>query len=448
MLSRPDCVTAPHLPPAELNAFAPLFVAFALAAVAWRLWLLARHARHVARHRDRVPADFAAVVPPEAHARAAGYTLDKVRVAAVETLAVDGVLVLALSVGGGLALLDGASHALLGDGYARHLATVFGFMAVGAAAALPFDLWRTFRVEARHGFNQTTPGTFVADIAKGIALALALGSPLVLAICWFIERTGAWWWVWAWLAWVAFTLVLVAVFPRWIAPLFNRFTPLEEGELRRRIEALVARCGFRAEGLFVMDGSRRSSHGNAYFTGFGRSKRIVFFDTLVERLTQAEIEAVLAHELGHFARGHIPRLLAVRFALAFAMLAVLGWAARESAFAQAFGFAGPAPTGALLAAFFLAVPVFTFPFQPLASLIARRQEFEADEYAAAHASADDLVSALGKLYRDNAATLTPDPLHSLVYDSHPPAAIRIAHLRNLGARPAPGAALDHSALPP
>lgn len=435
-MARPDCVTARLHPPIDLNAFATLFVAFALAALAWRLWLLARHARHVARHRDRVPEDFAALVPPEAHARAADYTLDKVRVAAIESVAVDGALLLAMSVGGGLALLDSASHSLFGAGYARDLATVFAFTAVGAVAALPFDAWRTFGVEARHGFNQTTFATFATDIAKGLALAVALGTPLVLAVCWFIEATGAWWWVWAWVAWVAFTLVLVAIFPRWIAPLFNRFTPLEQGELRARIEALVARCGFRAEGLFVMDGSRRSSHGNAYFTGFGRDKRIVFFDTLVERLSQGEIEAVLAHELGHFARGHIPRLLAVRFALAFGLLAVLGWAAKEPAFAAAFGLAAPLPTGALLAAFMLAVPVFTFPFQPLASLLSRRQEFEADEFAASHASADDLVSALGKLYRDNAATLTPDPLHSLVYDSHPPAALRIAQLRRLAAKAA------------
>jgi STE24 endopeptidase len=437
---RPDCVTGRLHAPTIMNALAILFVLFALAALAWRLWLLARQARHVARHRDRVPADFAALVPLEAHHKAADYTRDKIRVAALETVAADGVLVLALSVGGGLAWLDAASSSLFGTGYARDLATVFAFLAVGALASLPFDAWRTFRVEARHGFNQTTLPTFLSDLAKGIALTAALGAPLVLAICWFIEATGAWWWVWAWFAWVAFTMLLVAIFPRWIAPLFNRFTPLEDGELRRRIEALLARCGFRAEGLFVMDGSRRSSHGNAYFTGFGRAKRIVFFDTLVERLTQGEIEAVLAHELGHFARGHIPRMLAVRFALAFVLLAALGWVAREPAFASLLGLASPPPTGALLAAFMLVVPVFTFPVQPLASLLSRRQEFEADEFAARHASAEDLVSALGKLYRDNAATLTPDPLHSLVYDSHPPAAIRIAHLRQLAGRPAGAAA--------
>jgi STE24 endopeptidase len=218
------------------------------------------------------------------------------------------------------------------------------------------------------------------------------------------------------------------VFPRWIAPLFNRFTPLEEGSLRQRIEALIERCGFHAQGLFVMDGSRRSSHGNAYFTGFGANKRIVFFDTLIERLTPAEIEAVLAHELGHFARGHIPRLLTVRFALALLLLGILGWLYSEPAFYQALGLDAP-HIGAALAGFALIVPVFTFPFQPFASLIARKQEFEADAFAAQHASAGDLVSALAKLYRDNASTLTPDPLHSLVYDSHPPAALRIDHLR-------------------
>jgi STE24 endopeptidase len=265
-------------------------------------------------------------------------------------------------------------------------------------------------------------------MAKGMALAIALGAPLLLAIFWLLEHAGTFWWLYTWVAWMAFTLVLVVAFPRWIAPLFNRFTPLEGGELRARIEHLLARCGFTSSGLYVMDGSKRSSHGNAYFTGFGRTKRIVFFDTLIDRLTTEEIEAVLAHELGHFARGHIPRMLALRFALALLLLAVLGWLHAEPAFHQALGL--PAPqTGALLAGFALVVPVFMFPFQPLASLMARRQEFEADAFAAQHAAPGSLASALAKLYRDNAATLTPDPLHSLVYDSHPPAALRIDHLR-------------------
>ena len=418
-----------------MNAYALALLTLALAALAWRLWLLGRHGRHVAAHRDRVPADFSAFVTPEAHRKAADYTRDKVRLARIESVVVDGAFLLAITLGGGLALIDGLALRALGEGWQRDLATVFAFALVAGALSFPFDAWRTFRLEARHGFNQTTPATFLGDLAKGALLGIALGAPMVLAFRGFLSAAGTWWWVWAWAAWVGFSLLLVAVFPRWIAPLFNRFTPLEAGELRLRIEALVARCGFKAEGLFIMDGSRRSSHGNAYFTGFGRAKRIVFFDTLIERLTPDEISAVLAHELGHYARGHIPRLLAIRFAAAFLLLAALGWAAQEPGVARALGFAGTLPPGALLVAFLLVVPVITFPIQPLTSLLSRRQEFEADAFAAQHASAEHLVSALGKLYRDNAATLTPDPLHSLVYDSHPPAAIRIAHLRQL-AQPA------------
>jgi len=409
--------------------FSVVFTVFVLAALAWRTWLGIRQSRHVAKHRDMVPADFTAVIPLEAHRKAADYTLDKQRLGLIETLVIDGALLLALTLGGGLAAIDALSQRWFGDGYLRHLGTVFGLIAVTTAIALPFDIWRTFAIEARHGFNRTTPALFAADLLKGAALSLALGTPLLLAVFWLVEAAGTLWWFYTWVAWLAFTLVLVMVFPRWIAPLFNRFTPLEEGDLRCRIEALIERCGFHAKGLFVMDGSRRSSHGNAYFTGFGTNKRIVFFDTLIDRLTPAEIEAVLAHELGHFARGHIPRLLTVRFALALLLLGILGWLYREPAFYQALHLDGP-QIGAALAGFALIVPVFTFPFQPFASLIARRQEFEADAFAATHASAADLVSALAKLYRDNAATLTPDPLHSLVYDSHPPAALRIAHLRN------------------
>ena len=409
-------------------AFSFVFTAFVLAALAWRTFLAVRQMRHVARHRDVVPDDFAAYIPIEAHRKAADYTLDKQRAGLIETLAVDGVLLMALTLGGGVAAIDHLSQRWLGEGYARDLATVFGVLLVTALAALPFDVWRTFVIEARHGFNRTSARLFAIDIAKGAVLSLALGAPLLLAIFWLVEAAGPLWWFYTWIAWIAFTLVMVMVFPRWIAPLFNRFTPLEQGSLRQRIEALIERCGFHAEGLFVMDGSRRSSHGNAYFTGFGRGKRIVFFDTLIERLTPEEIEAVLAHELGHFARGHIPRLLTVRFALALLMLAILGWLYREPAFYQMLGLGEP-HIGAALAGFALILPVFTFPFQPLASLIARKQEFEADAYAAQHAHARDLVSALAKLYRDNASTLTPDPLHSLVYDSHPPAALRIDHLR-------------------
>jgi STE24 endopeptidase len=413
-----------------LNAtsFSLVFALFVAAALAWRTWLALRQGRHVRAHRDNVPAEFAGFVPVEAHRKAADYTLDKQRVGIAETAVVEGALLLALTLGGGVAAIDRAAAAILGTGYARDLATVFGVMLVATLVALPFDLYRTFVVEARHGFNRTTLRVFIADQLKGALLTLVLGTPLLLAVFWLVAAAGPYWWFYTWVAWIAFTLLLVMIFPRWIAPLFNRFTPLEEGDLRRRIEALIERCGFHAEGLFVMDGSKRSSHGNAYFTGFGTNKRIVFFDTLLERLTPAEIEAVLAHELGHFARGHIPRLLTVRFILALGLLAILGWLYREPAFQEALRL-DEARIGAILAGFALVVPVFTFPFQPLASLVARRQEYEADAFAARHASAGDLVSALAKLYRDNASTLTPDPLHSLVYDSHPPAALRIDHLK-------------------
>jgi STE24 endopeptidase len=417
-----------------MNAFSIAFLTLVLAGLAARLWLAGRQLRRVAAHRDRVPEEFVAAIPLEAHRKAADYTVDKVRFGAVEMVAIDGVLLLALTLGGGLAAIDAAAERGFGGGYGRGLATVFGALAVGALAAIPFDLWRTFVIEERHGFNKTTLATFLLDIAKGAFVSLLIGVPILLAVFWFVETAGSLWWLLAWAAWVAFTLALVAIYPRWIAPLFNRFTPLEPGEVRTRIESLVERCGFHASALFVMDGSRRSSHGNAYFTGFGRTKRIVFFDTLIERLTPGEIEAVLAHELGHFACGHIVRMLAVRFALALGLLALMGWLFREPAYAQALGLAGEAHTGAALAGFALVIPAFLFPFQPLASLLARRQEFEADAFATRHAAAQDLVSALTKLYRDNAATLTPDPLHSLVYDSHPPAAIRIAHLKE--AKPA------------
>ena len=410
------------------QTFAAVFVVFVAAALAWRSWLALRQMRHVGLHRDEVPADFAVLIPVEAHRRAADYTRDKQRLGLAETLAVDGVVLLALTLGGGIAAIDAASARAFGESNLRELATVFGVLLASTIAALPFDLYRTFVVEERYGFNRMTPALFLRDLAKGMALAVAIGAPLLLVVFWLLRTAGPLWWLYTWLAWMVFTVVLVVAFPRWIAPLFNRFTPLEDGELRARIERLLARCGFTASGLFVMDGSRRSSHGNAYFTGFGRTKRIVFFDTLIDRLTADEIEAVLAHELGHFARGHIPRLLTVRFALVLGLLALLGWLYKEPAFHQALGLEAP-HIGALLAGFALVVPVFTFPFQPLASLMARRQEFEADAFAAQHASAASLASALAKLYRDNASTLTPDPLHSLVYDSHPPAALRIDHLR-------------------
>ncbi|HZX33451.1 MAG TPA: M48 family metallopeptidase, partial [Rhodocyclaceae bacterium] len=287
-----------------------------------------------------------------------------------------------------------------------------------------------FVVEERFGFNRMTPGLFLSDLAKQIALALAIGTPILLAVLWLMEAMGQRWWLYVWLFWSAVNLLILFIYPTWIAPIFNKFSPMEDGEMKSRIEALLQRCGFQSKGLFVMDGSKRSSHGNAYFTGFGRSKRIVFFDTLLSRLQPAEIEAVLAHELGHFSHRHVVKRIVLMFGMSLAGLWLLGQLLDASWFYEGLGV--PTRNTALaLILFFLAIPVFTFPLSPVMSLLSRRHEFEADAYAARHASADDLARALVKLYEDNAATLTPDPLHSLVYDSHPPAAERIDHLLRL-----------------
>lgn len=298
---------------------------------------------------------------------------------------------------------------------------------------LPFSYYRTFTIEQKFGFNKMTVPMFLADLVKHGMLALLTGIPLLAGILWIMQTMGANWWLYAWLAWVTFNLLVLAVYPAWIAPLFNTFTPLEDLSLRARIEQLLQKCGFQSDGLFVMDGSRRSNHGNAYFTGFGKTRRIVFFDTLLSRLEGPEIEAVLAHELGHFKHRHVIKRIVWSFTVSLAFLWMLGYLMQQPWFYQGLGISVatvPVPAVALLL-FFMIIPAFTWLLQPFSSLYSRKHEFEADEYAASHTSANDLILALVKLYQDNAATLTPDPLHSAFYDSHPPAAIRIARLQNL-----------------
>ena len=406
--------------------FSLVFLAAVTLTLAIRLWLGWRQLRHVGAHRASVPADFAARIPLAAHQKAADYTLDRCRAGLVTTL-VDSGLLLALTLGGGIAWLHALWSARL-DGIAYGLAMIFSLLAVSAIVDLPFSLYRQFVIEARYGFNRMTLALFCADLAKQALLGLAIGLPVIASVLWLMGAMGAAWWFWVWLFWAGFNLLLLFVYPSWIAPLFNKFTPLAGGETKRRIEALLARCGFRAAGLFVMDGSKRSSHGNAYFTGFGKNKRIVFFDTLLERLTTDEVEAVLAHELGHFRKRHIVQRIAFVFAGSLLFLWLLGqWIDSPWFYA---GLGAPAQNTALaLILFFLVVPVFTFPLSPLLSRLSRRHEFEADAYAAEHAAAADLIRALVKLYEDNAATLTPDPLYSAFYDSHPPAAQRIARLQ-------------------
>jgi len=413
-----------------LNNFTALFLLFLTLAFWVQLWLSLRNARHVARHRGAVPADFADRIPLEAHQKAADYSLAKGRIGRLE-LVWGTALLLLWTLGGGLDLLDRFWRGWDWSPEWTGAAVFFSFMLLGALLDLPFELHRTFVLEARFGFNRTTPRTWLLDKLKGMLLLAALGLPLLWVVLTLMENAGANWWLYVWLVWSGFLLLMMWAFPAFIAPLFNKFTPLEDAALRERIEALLHRCGFASKGLFVMDGSRRSSHGNAYFTGFGNNKRIVFFDTLLQGLSIDEVEAVLAHELGHFRHRHIRVRLALSLSISLAGLALLGWLMAQPAFYSGLGVTAPSTYMALLL-FMLAGPVFSFLLGPLMAALSRRHEFQADAYAAQQAEAKALIRALVNMYRDNAATLTPDPLYSAFYDSHPPAPIRIAHLRSLG----------------
>jgi STE24 endopeptidase len=410
------------------NGFSYLFLAAVLLSFGLRVWLALRQSRHVAAYRDAVPLAFAGKIPLAAHQKAADYTQARIRPGLLE-LCADTLLLLVLTLGGGLQWLFDFSARWLGAGSIAHgIAFLASLTLIGFLIGLLFSLWRTFVIEVRFGFNKTSPRMFVLDLIKGAILSAVIGIPVLGIVLWMMQATGARWWLWVWAFWLGFNLLVMVLYPILIAPLFNKFSPLEDGPLKTRIEGLLARCGFRSSGLFVMDGSKRSTHGNAYFTGLGAAKRIVFFDTLIEKLDPAEIEAVLAHELGHFKRKHIAQRVALMAVASLLFLALLGWLMGTDWFYSGLGMQSRG-NAAALALFLYALPVFTFPLTPLGSLWSRKHEFEADAYAAAHANAGDLVSALVKMYRDNASTLTPDPLHSAFYDSHPPAPIRIARLQ-------------------
>jgi STE24 endopeptidase len=409
--------------------FTSVFLAFFLLTVAIRLWLKWRHIGFISAHRNAVPADFAQSIALPAHQKAADYTVDRCKIA-VLNIGIEAAILLAFTLGGGLSALHEFWSVRL-DGLGYGLAMIFSVMTISGLIDLPLSLYKQFVIEARHGFNRMTLGLFFSDLIKQTLLGLAIGAPVIAAVLWLMGAMGQNWWLYVWLFWSAFNLLIMFVYPTWIAPLFNKFSPLEDGEMKSRIEALLTRCGFRSSGLFVMDGSKRSSHGNAYFTGFGNNKRIVFFDTLLSRLAPPEIEAVLAHELGHFRKKHVVKHMVLMFAGSLAFLWLLGQLIDTPWFYAGLGVSAQSTVLALIL-FFLVMPVFTFPFSPLMSYLSRRHEFEADAYAAEHAEAADLIRALVKLYQDNASTLTPDPLHSLFHDSHPPAAQRIAHLQLLG----------------
>lgn len=414
--------------------FTLLFIAFLLSDIALRLWLASRQIRHVLQHRAAVPAEFADRIGLHSHQRAADYTVAKMRIAMVERVTEAAVLV-GFTLLGGLQFLDLQLGYLIDNEMLRQLALIGAVLALLGTIGLPFSIWKKFKLEARFGFNRLTPKLFVLDALKTLFLSLLFGIPLVASILWIMGNTGPNWVWWAWGIWVGFNLLILWLFPTFIAPLFNKFTPLDNPTMAQRIQALAQRCGFSLSGLFVMDGSKRSAHGNAYFTGFGKARRIVFFDTLLTRLNVDEVEAVLAHELGHFKHKHILKRMIISFSLALVFAWLLSWLSTQVWFYVQLGVLPQLgrPNDALaLILFFLTIPVFTFWFTPLASWFSRRDEFQADHYAAQQCSADALVSALVKLYDDNAATLTPDPVHSSFYDSHPPAVLRIQNLKQHG----------------
>lgn len=406
------------------------FVAFLLAMVGLKYWLAFRQIRHVMAHANAVPTQFADRVPIEAHRRAAAYTVERTRLGMFET-AVGALVLVAATLLGGLDWIVARLGEIGASDFVLQMLVVTVVLLAASVLDLPFSWYRQFRIEQKFGFNRMTLKLWIADLARSLVLTALLGLPLLAAVLWLMRSAGELWWLYAWLLWVGFNALVLVLYPTLIAPLFNKFEPLKDGSLAERITALLARTGFSSKGVFVMDGSRRSAHGNAYFTGLGRAKRIVFFDTLVERLQPSEIEAVLAHELGHFKLKHIAKRLVFSFIASLAFLALLGWLITQPWFYTGLGvtpsLAG-SNHGVALVLFALVLPVFTFVFAPVASLVSRKHEFEADAFAARHASAGDLVNALVKLYQDNASTLTPDPLHSAFYDSHPPASLRIQRL--------------------
>lgn len=409
-----------------INTFTSIFL-FALAlSLALEYWLLWRQARAVAHHRNRVPEPFDQQIALPEHQKAADYTLAKIRLKRVN-LVVGALLLLAWTLGGGLNWMDRFWQTGIEGTLWQGVGLLLSVLLISTLLELPLNLWRTFVIEARFGFNRTTPRRFVIDLLLQFTLLLLVGGALMTVILWLMEQAGAYWWIWAWLVWTGFTLFVTWAYPNLIAPLFNRFNTLENASLRQRLEKLLQRCGFRSDGMFVMDGSRRSSHGNAYFTGLGKNKRIVFFDTLLEGLAEDEIEAVLAHELGHFRRRHVLKNMLTMALISLVGMALLGWLIQQSWFFTGLGVERQGQALGL-ALFLLVVPVFATFFTPLFSAISRRHEFEADDYAAQQANARSLISGLVKMYRDNAATLTPDRLYSAFHHSHPPAAVRIQHL--------------------
>jgi STE24 endopeptidase len=412
--------------------------AFALALVAsvmLKFWLATRQIRHVAQHRDAVPAAFKSQISLEAHHKAADYTIAQGRLGLLE-LAFGTAVVLGWTLLGGLSWLNQTLLQWMEPGVLQQVALLAAFMLIGSVLDLPFTLYRTFVLEQRFGFNKTTPKLWLQDLVKSTLVGAIIGLPIAALVVWMMGATGAYWWVWTWGVWMGFNLLMLLVYPTWIAPLFNQFKPLDDAALKDRVSALMARCGFTSKGFYVMDGSKRSAHANAYFTGFGASKRVVFYDTLLAQLSPAEVDAVLAHELGHFKHKHIVKRMVSLFGLSLLGFALLGWVSQQVWFFTGLGVV-PSMTGAndalALLLFMMVLPLLGSFVGPVFAQLSRKHEFEADAYAVAHTSGADLSSALLKLYKDNASTLTPDPVYVKFYYSHPPASERLGRMLSLAA---------------
>ena len=412
------------------QSFSLLFAAFVLATLMVKMWLSTRHIRYVAQHRAAVPEQFAQKIPLAAHQKAADYTIAKTQLKLV-LLVVNAAVLIGFTLLGGLQWLSINLISFTGPGMLYQIGLIAAVAVISEIIDLPLDYYKQFRLEEKFGFNKMTPGLFFSDMIKHSLIGALIGLPLLWVTLTVMEQAGSLWWLYAWLIWCGFQILMLGLYQNLIAPLFNKFTPLADEGLKSRIEGLMQRVGFASKGLFVMDGSRRSAHGNAHFSGFGSAKRIVFFDTLLSRLAPNEIEAVLAHELGHFKLNHVIKRIAIMFIISLGFLALLGYLKNQTWFYLGLGvlpMMDASNDAMALILFMFALPVFTFLFSPLLSLTSRKNEFEADAFAAKHSNSQDLVSALVKLYEDNASTLTPDPLHSAFYDSHPPASARIQRL--------------------
>ena len=410
-----------------MNAFTIIFLAAVITSIVVQWLLSQRHIQHVHKHRAAVPVAFIGKISLESHQKAADYTHAKVRLNLFE-LVISTIILLIWTIGGALQLLDSTWRNLNLSDLWTGTTIIFSFLAIAALLDIPMSWYRTFKLEQRFGFNKSTLKIFITDIFKNMILAILLYTPIILLVLWIMDNTGTFWWLYAWLTWLGFNLLYIWIYPAFIAPFFNKFRPLENQSLKQRIENLLKRNGFTSNGIFVMDGSTRSTHGNAYFAGMGVNKRIVFFDTLIDKLSPAEIEAVLAHELGHFKCNHNRKKIVTFGVVLFAGFALLGWLNNMPWFFEGLGVNQPSNYMAILLLFFIITPAFTVFLQPIFSYISRQHEFEADDFAAAQAQTENLIQALVKLYDENANTLTPDPMYSAFYYSHPPAPIRIKHL--------------------